>query len=58
MGLGPNNGTDGSKLIVLGDNTKAVVGWIIVVVTSFDTTIYIGGAVRFVLSKNGFQLNR
>ena len=50
--------SEGSKLMVLGDSTKAVVGWITAVVTSFDTTIYIGGAVRFSLSKNGFQLNR
>ena len=33
--------------MVLGGSTKAVVGWIIVGITGFGTTIYIGGAVRF-----------
>ena len=50
--------SDGSKLMVLGDSTKAVVGLIILGVTVFGTTIYVGGAIRFSFVQNGCQLNR
>ena len=40
--------------MVLGGSTKVVVGWIIVCMTGFDTTIYFSEAVRFSFVKNWF----